>query len=234
MFGRQKIAMIVAEFAGTFVLASAVLAMVGRTSFPFFAALAASLAVIGMTLAFGVVSGGYYNPAITIAAWTIRKINTTKAIVFIAAQMLGGLVAWTLNQWLLDTTLKNIANTSFDWRILTAEAIGAAVFAIILAAASYQGYRGIVNAFTAGIGLALGIMVASFAGNGVINPAVAVGIQSWSFVYAAGPVLGAIVGMNLYVLLFTDRPKNVRVIKLATKTATKKVVAKKKTAKKRK
>lgn len=230
MFGRQKIAMIVAEFVGTFVLASAVLAMVGRTSFPFFAALAAGLALTGMTLAFGAVSGGYYNPAITIAAWTIRKIETARALVFVAAQMLGGVVAWTLNQWLLDTTLKNIANTSFDWRIFTAEAVGTAIFAMVLAAASYQAYRGIVNAFTAGVGLALGIMVASFAGNAVINPAVAVGIQSWSFVYAAGPVLGAIVGMNLYVLLFTDRPKKVRVIKLATK----KTVTKKKTTKKRK
>lgn len=232
MFGRQKIAMIVAEFVGTFVLASAVLAMVGRTSFPFFAALAAGLALTGMTLAFGAVSGGYYNPAITIAAWTIRKIETARALVFVAAQMLGGVVAWTLNQWLLDTTLKNIANTSFDWRIFTAEAVGTAIFAMVLAAASYQAYKGIVNAFTAGVGLALGIMVASFAGNAVINPAVAVGIQSWSFVYAAGPVLGAIVGMNLYVLLFTDRPKKVRVIKLATKTATKKTVTKKKNKKK--
>lgn len=232
MFGRQKIAMIVAEFVGTFVLASAVLAMVGRTSFPFFAALAAGLALTGMTLAFGAVSGGYFNPAITIAAWTIRKIETARALVFVAAQMLGGVVAWTLNQWLLDTTLKNIANTSFDWRIFTAEAVGTAIFAMVLAAASYQAYKGIVNAFTAGVGLALGIMVASFAGNAVINPAVAVGIQSWSFVYAAGPVLGAIVGMNLYVLLFTDRPKKVRVIKLATKTTAKKVVAKKKNKKK--
>lgn len=125
-------AALVAEFVGTFILASAVLAMVGRTSFPFFAAMAASLAMTGMTLAFGSASGGYYNPAITVAAWTVRRLETARALVYIAAQMLGGVVAWTLNQWLLGTTLKNIANTTFDWRVFTAEAVGTAVFAMIL------------------------------------------------------------------------------------------------------
>ena len=45
MFGRKKIAMLVAEFVGTFTLSSVILAMIGRTTFPFFAALAAGLAV---------------------------------------------------------------------------------------------------------------------------------------------------------------------------------------------
>lgn len=232
MFGREKISALVAEFVGTFVLASAVLAMIGRTSFPFFAAMAAALAVGGMTLAFGAVSGGYYNPAITIAAWTTRRIETVRTIAYVAVQMLAGLVAWTLNQWLLNTTIKNIANTSTDWRVFAAEAIGAAVFAMVVAAGVYQGYKGALAAANTGVGLALGIMVASFAGNGIVNPAVAVGVQSWSFAYAAGPVLGALVGMNLYVLLFTDRPKKVKAV--AAKSATKKVVTKKKPAKKRK
>ncbi len=232
MFGREKVAAIVAEFVGTFILASAVLAMLGRTSFPFFAAVAAGLAVAGMTLAFGAVSGGYYNPAITIAAWTVRKLETARAIVFVAAQLLGGLVAWTLNAWLLDTTLKNIANTTFDWRVFTAEAVGAGIFAMIVAAGLYQGFKGAQAAVNAGLGLTLGILVASFAGNGLINPAVAIGVQSFSFIYFAAPVLGALVGMNLYVWLFTERAKKTKV--QAVKAAAKKVVAKKKPAKKRK
>lgn len=239
MFGREKLAAITVEFVGTFLLASAVLAMVGRTTFPFFAAMAASLVVTGMTLAFGRVSGAYFNPAITVAAWTVRQLETGRAVVYIAAQMLGGVVAWTLNQWLLDTTLKNIANTTFDWRLFTAEAIGTGIFAMILAAGVYQNFQGIVKAANAGIGIALGALVASFAGNGLINPAVAVGVQSWSFVYAAAPVLGALVGMNLYMYLFTDRPKKTKVKKVVTAAksatkATKKAVVKKKPAKKKK
>lgn len=233
MFGREKIAAIVAELIGTFLLASVVLGMIGRTTFPFFAALAAGLVVMAMTLAFSNVTAGYYNPAITVAAWTVRRLQTTQAIVYIAAQMLGGVVAWTLNEWLLGTTLKNIANTTFDWRLFTAEAVGTGIFAMILAAAAYQGFKGVVNALNAGMGLALGILIASFAGNGLVNPAVAVGVQSWSFIYAAGPVLGALVGMQLYVMLFTDRPKKTKAA--AVKAAVKKAVTtKKKPAKKRK
>lgn len=232
MFGRKKIAMLVAEFVGTFTLSSVVLAMIGRTTFPFFSAVAAGLTVTGLTLAFGAVSTGHFNPAITIATWTTRKIETTVAIATIAAQMLGGVVAWTLNQWLLQSTIKNIANTTLDWRIFTAEAVGAGLLAMILASAAYQAYTGLRNAVTVGLGLTLGILVASFAGNGLINPAVAVGVQSWSFVYAAAPILGALVGMNIYVWLFTDRPK--KTAKASVKSAVKKVTAKKKTTKKRK
>lgn len=235
MFGREKIAAIGAEFVGTFLLASVVLAMVGRTSFPFFAAVAAGLAVTSMTLVFSNAVTGYFNPALTVAAWTVRRIETTRAVVLIAAQMLGGVVAWTLNQWLLDTSLKNIANTSFDWRVFTAEAIGAGVFAVVVAAGLYRGFVGIVNAINVGMGLTLGILVASFAGNGLINPAVAVGVQSWSFVYATAPILGALIGMNLYVLLFTDRPKRVRAKSAAAvKAVSRKATAKKKPATRRK
>ena len=239
MFGREKVAAITVEFVGTFLLASAVLAMVGRTTFPFFAAMAASLVMTGLVLAFSRGVNGYFNPAITVAAWTVRQLETTRAVVYIAAQMLGGVVAWTLNQWLLDTTLKNIANTTFDWRLFTAETIGSAIFAIILAAGIYQNFQGIVKAVNAGIGVALGMLVASFAGNGLINPAVAVGVQSWSFIYAAAPVLGALIGMNLYMFLFTDRPKKTKVQKAAAvaKTAakaTKKAVVKKKPARRKK
>ena len=76
--------------------------------------------------------------------------------------------------------------------------------------------------------MGLGILVASTASNGILNPAVALGIRSWNFVYVAGPVLGAIIGMNLYAQLFADRPTRVK-----SASITKKTVAKKKTTKKR-
>src|SRR5262249_1959010 len=135
MFGRTKIAMLVAEFIGTFALASAVLAMIGRTSFPFFNAAAVGITFGLLSLVFAGVEPGFYNPAITLGLWTVRKLETSKTLVFIAAQFLGGVVAWTLNQYLLRAPLDNIANTSTDWRLFTAEAVGAAIFAMGLAAA---------------------------------------------------------------------------------------------------
>lgn len=202
MFGRDKLAMIVAEFIGTFSLASVVLAMTLRTNFPYFAATGAGLTLALMVLIIGNRTGAHINPAVTIGQWTLRMIDTTKAIVFIAAQMLGGAVAWRLSEYLLNQPLNNIANTSFDPRILTAEAVGAAIFGIGIIAAIKQRYEGLQLAVTVGGSLTLGAIIASFAGNGLINPAVALATQSWSFVYVAGPILGMILGMNLYAWLF--------------------------------
>jgi glycerol uptake facilitator-like aquaporin len=206
MFGRTKIAMIVAEFIGSFSLASVVLAMLLRTSFPLFNGLAAGGALAVLTLVFANVETGFYNPAATLGLWTLRKIETSKAIVFIAAQFLGGYVALTVNQFTLNNPLNSLANNNTDWRLFTAEAVGALVFSIGLAGALYRGYKDLTLALAVGGSLTLGIILASFAGNGLINPAVALGIKSWSYMYLAAPLLGAVVGMNLYSLLFNAAP----------------------------
>lgn len=238
MFGRNKMAMIVAEFIGTFSLASVVLAMIGRTSFPFFSAVIAGGTYGLMALVLGNVSNAHLNPAITISLWTQRQIDTVRAVVYIAAQFLGGLVAWTLSEYLLNDQLKSIAGDAFSERVLIAEAIGAFVFAFGMAAAISQAYRGLKYAVTIGGSLTLGILLATFAGNGLLNPAVALGVQSWNFAYATGPILGAVVGMSTYSLLFAPRAarptRTVRATKTAVATkskATKKPV--KKTTKKR-
>lgn len=208
MFGQSKIAMIVAEFIGTFSLASVVLAMTGRTSFPYFAAIAAGATLGLFSLLVAAKEWAQLNPAITVGLWTLRKIETTKAVVVIAAQFLGGAVAWRLNEYLLNTTIKSTANAKFDWRIFVAEAVGTLVFSYGVVAALQRGYEGFEKAFTVGASLAVGIMIASFASNGLLNPAVALGVHSWSFVYVAAPVLGAVVGMNLYMLLNAPLPKS--------------------------
>jgi hypothetical protein len=52
--------------------------------------------------------------------------------------------------------------------------------------------------------LALGIVVASAnSAAGYLNPSIALGSHVWSWgTYALGPVLGALIGVNLYSLLF--------------------------------
>lgn len=224
MLGRKNIAMVVAEFFGTFILASTVLSMTGRTTFPYFSAVIAGTTYGLMVLVIGAVSGAYINPAITISMWTIRQIKTSRALLYIAAQMFGGFVAWSVNEYLLNAPIKNIAGDKFMWRVLIAEGIGAFIFALGVASAIGQNYKGLKRAATCGASLTLGVLVASFAGNGTLNPAVALGIQSWSFAYIAGPILGAVVGMNVYALLFADEvPKWVRLSNSKNRTTTRSV-----------
>src|SRR5690606_10039020 len=95
-----------------------------------------------------------------------------------------------------------IAGADFDWRVLVAEAVGAFVFTFAIAAAIYQNLEDVSKAALIGGGLFLGIVAASLASNAVLNPAIALANQSWSKAYIFGPVIGGVIGFNLYVLLF--------------------------------
>lgn len=202
MFGKNKIAMVVAEFLGAATLTAVVYTIVARTSFPLFSGVAAGGAVALFTMAVGAASGAHLNPAITFGLWSIRKIQTSRAIAYIAAQMVGGLAAWALLKYFLGHSLTSVAGAEFDWKVFIAEGVGTAVFAFGFASAVLQKFEGGKLAAAIGTSLFLGILVASLASNAVVNPAVAVGVQSWSWAYATGPLAGALVGMNLYGMLF--------------------------------
>lgn len=202
MFGRKKVAALTAEFLGTFSLACAVLVMAKQINLTFFPAVVAGGTLALMVLVIGSVSGAHINPAVTIGLWTLRKIASTTAIVYVFAQMLGGAVAWRFSEYMLNTDLPSIANTTFDARVLVAEIVGTLVFTFGIASAVYQGYTGLRQAVTIGTSLTLGILIAALGSNGVLNPAVALGVQSFNITYVAGPVIGSILGMNLYSQLF--------------------------------
>lgn len=201
MFSQKKIAMIVAEFLGVAVLTMAVYSMLARTSFPLFSGLAGGATIALMVVVLGGVSGAHLNPAVTLSMWVMRKVDTAQAAVYIAAQVLGGLAAWALINYFIGSSLKNIAGENFEWKVLIAEAVGAAVFAFGATAALIQKLDVGRAAIVTGVSFALGAVVASLASNGIINPAVALGLQSWDWSYAVGPLVGAIVGSNLYAML---------------------------------
>ncbi len=214
MFGLKKIAMIVAELVGVFVLTMVFYSMLARTTFPLFSGLAAGLTVGVMLFAVGgVMSEAHLNPALTISMWVMRRLDTLTALVHIAAQVLGAVAAWGLMRYFLGHNLSNLAGTKFEWRVMIAEGVGTAVFAFGVAAAWVQTLDVAKRVFVIGASYALGIMVASLAANGILNPAVALGIHSWDWSYAVGPIFGAVVGSNLYALLFaaSTRPAVARV-----------------------
>ena len=202
MFGRKKIAMVMAEFLGTGVLTLVVLGVSKSTiGIPYFVAIAAGLVVAGMTLALGAVSGAHLNPAITIALWTTRKVKTLPTIAYIAAQLLGAGAAYLLYTYFIGQDWSN--SGQFESRILIGEAVGAFIFGLAWASAAYQKLPLGQAAAVIGAGLVLGIVAASAASGGILNPAVALGLRSWVWgTYVLGPILGAIVGFNLYALLF--------------------------------
>ena len=203
MFSRNKVAMLVAEFLGTGVLTLVVVSVQRSTiGVPYFVALAAGLAAAVMMLVFGRATGAQLNPGLTIGLWTARRVRTLEAVAMVASQLLGGFLAGLLYRYFTNGTVAAIGG-KFDSRVLVGEAVGMAIFAMAAAAATYHFYSESKKAAVYGGGLALGMIAASAASAGILNPAIALGANAWVWAtFVLGPVLGGIIGVNLYGLLF--------------------------------
>jgi aquaporin Z len=205
MFGRQQAAALVAEFLGAGSLTLLVLSVQRSTiGVPFFVAIAAGLSIVLMGFAVGGISGGHFNPAISIGMWSARRLTTLRTVLYVAAQLLGGWLAYYLYTYFVNNHLQPVGG-HYSGRIMVAEAVGTGIFAFAFAAAAFQNATQAAKASFAGLGLTIGIIAASSASIGLLNPAVALGVRAWVWgTYVLGPVVGAIIGINLYALLFAE------------------------------
>lgn len=198
---KPKGAALAAEFLGTALLVMIALVMSETTGVSYFIATSLALALGVIVLFFGPVSGAHVNPAITFGMWTARKMGTLRAASYIVAQLLGGLAAWQLFQYLTDRDLPTKAVT-YSTPVLVAEIVGTAVLAMGFAAWVSRGFEALQSAVTMAAAIFTGVLVAATASAGYINPAIALGERAWSSVYVLGPLVGGLIGVNLYMMLF--------------------------------
>ncbi|HJM04186.1 MAG TPA: aquaporin [Candidatus Saccharimonadaceae bacterium] len=213
-----------AEFIGTFLLASVVIAGQGQPIFVLFA-------LVGIILLVGSVSGAHVNPAITIGALVTRRIGWFRALGYIIVQVLGAALAFvTLSAFLngaapvgeeaalfgqaapaLFAASEAAAYAGKEWYIFFAELLGAGLLAFAMARVLSETKDRVAAAFTGGLGIFIALMVAisavSYVGvsTAAINPAVAVALEAYSWetlwpfaIYAIAPVIGAIVGFIVH------------------------------------
>ena len=200
-FSIPKAAALVAEFLGTALLVMVALVMSETTGVAYFIATSLALTLGAIVLFFGSVSGAHVNPAITFGMWTARKMGTLRAASYVVAQLLGGLAAWQLYEYLTDKSLPAKA-VAFSTPVLVAEIIGTAILAMGFTAAVTRKFNTGQMAATYGLAIFAGILVAATASAAFINPAIALGLRSWSSVYVLGPLVGGLIGVNLYIWLF--------------------------------
>lgn len=219
LLDRKKIAIVMAEFLGTAVLTAVILAVSkSNVGIPYFISLAAGLTLATGVLVYGSISGAHFNPMVTIGLWSAKRFKTLTAIVYVAAQLMGGAVAYLLYTYFTNTHWGNTGE--YNAHILVAETVGAFVFSLGIATAVFQRFEGGKAAFAVGASLIIGVMVASAGGGGILNPAVALGLRSWEWgTFVLGPVIGGIIGFNLYALLFA--PANTLVESTAKKSKSK-------------
>ena len=94
---------LIGEFLGTFALAGAFIALFsGGTE----GRIGIAIALIVITVVFGVISRSHFNPAVTIALWANRKFGGLKTILYVVAQVLGAVLAWFVLKALFDATFE--------------------------------------------------------------------------------------------------------------------------------
>jgi len=223
MFTRQKVGIILAEFVATFLLATVFIAAASYFNFtaPWYVSIAVGIAYAMTHTVFSKISGAHANPAITIGLWTLRKIPSVNAIIYVSAQLLGGVLSLAFVEYVTGTDILSQGLSSVDGRIFLSEMVGAALFGTGVAAVIMQKLEGLQASFTVGISLTVGVLIASIASVGYINPAVSLANNTWDLTVVIAPVIGVILGMNTYSLFFAPEKsllqRNSRKLKTSTR-----------------
>jgi aquaporin Z len=165
------------EFIGTFFLVFTVGMTVIDPGAGALAPLAIGSALMIMVYAGGHVSGGHYNPAVTLAVWLRGRCPATDVPAYWIAQIVGAFVAAALALYLKGQPTLTPAELKIG-PAFVAELVGTFALAyVVLNVATAKATAGNSN-----YGLAIGftVMVMAFALGGVsggaFNPAVATGI----------------------------------------------------------
>lgn len=203
----------ITEFIGTFflVLTIGMVVIGGKGDF---APMAIGSALMVMIFAGGHISGGHYNPAVTLAVLLRGKISVSDAIAYMIVQISGAVVASVAVMYLLNDKIPEMSvEMTNSTKGLLAEFLGTFALAyVVLNVATSKATNG--NSF---YGLAIGFTVLTMAlafggvSGGAFNPAVAVGISmlkltSWSsiWVYLVGCFGGASVAAFVFRICNPD------------------------------
>ncbi len=176
----------ITEFIGTFFL----ILTVGCTGIGAGAGVIAPLAIgsalMVMIYAGGHISGGHYNPAVTLAVWIRGKVMTIDVIPYIIAQLLAALAAAATVKFFRAGVDVTMITPKIGPALLAEFLFTFALAFVVLNAATAEGTSG--NSFY-GLAIGMTVMTGAFAvgdiSGGAFNPAVALGISimnisSWS------------------------------------------------------
>lgn len=185
----------IAELFGTFLLTLTIsITLVG--AHPLATPIAAALTVMLLVYTVGAISGAHLNPGVTIGLLSISKISKRDAMWYIGAQLLGAIFALFTTLMLTGRTPKPIGMVTPQMGL--AEVLGACILVFGICSVVYGKVSDAMSGVVIGASLLLGIAVALSASNGVLNPAVAIGISSISLYHIVSPIIGGILGAQFY------------------------------------
>jgi aquaporin Z len=199
----------VVEFIGTFFLVLTIGCTVINGGSGVIPPLAIGSALMVMIFAGGHISGGHYNPAVTLGVWLRGKCEAKDVAPYMIFQVMGAVLAALVVKFLKGGVAVAPAHPATIPALLAEFLFTFALVYVVLNVATAKGTSG--NSF---YGLAIGFTVLAGAfsvgsiSGGVFNPAVAAGISvmglsSWSniWIYLVADFAGATVAAGAFQAL---------------------------------
>jgi aquaporin Z len=212
---------IMAEILGTFILVlggcGAVLAAnaSGGTTTIVPIAFGFGLALLAGLYAFGEVSGGHFNPAVSLAMLVDGRISAATMIGYWIAQIVGGVLAGLV--LLIASSQEAVASTATVlgegvsvWDGFLLEAVFTAVFLMVILKASASASSGATAFLAISLTLtAIHLVLIPFTGTSVnpvrsLGPGIVGGVWTDQWIYWVAPLVGAVVGFVIYRAVSTN------------------------------
>ncbi len=181
-------------------------------------ALAHGLALAVLVSALGPVSGGHFNPAVTLAVWIMGKITPSRAGMYVAAQLVGALGAgFALKAVFPDAwQATNIGSAALGAGIspmigIGIEAVLTALLVLVVIGTAIDGRAPKIGGLAIGLAVAADILMGGPLTGAAMNPArwfgpaVAAGAYANWYVWWIGPLLGAAVAALVYRYTLAER-----------------------------
>jgi aquaporin Z len=204
----------ITELIGTFYLVLTIGCTVIGAGSGVIPPLAIGSALMIMIFAGGHISGGHYNPAVTLGVWIRGRCDTKDVVPYMTFQVMGAILAAMVVKILKAEVVVTAMTPAVGPALLAEFLFTFALVYVVLNTATAKATSG--NSF---YGLAIGftVMTGAFAVGGIsggaFNPAVAVGITSmglvawpsiWIFL-VANFLAGAVAGLTFKKLNPTDK-----------------------------
>jgi aquaporin Z len=204
---------LVAEFIGTFFLVLvASMTIAGKSDL---APLAIGIILMIMVFAGGHISGGHFNPAVTLGVWSNQGIRGYWMILYFLVQIGAAAVAAGVAGWLLPDGYRAGPVASSGWlHVCLAEGLG--TFTLVYTVLNVTAARATANNGFYGLAIGLTITAMAYAlggvSGGIFNPALAVGMYIMGAVsklelltYFAGSFAGAVLASFLFKIVDTEQ-----------------------------
>lgn len=218
---RKLLAEAIGAFALTFAGAGSLILAAGNVNISLLhIALAHGLAIGVMVSALGHISGGHFNPAVTIGVWVARRIDSVLAVGYVVAQLAGATIAALFLVMLFPEGLREASSLgtpllgpATDFMQGVGLEIVMTFFLVTVIFGTAISSRGMqIAGLAIGLTITLDILAAGPLTGAAMNPARVFGTAllsgTWTdhLVYWIGPVVGAVGAALLYHYVFMEEP----------------------------